>query len=289
MSVLSYVFIRICVAFLQSVAPFSIFYVLNNLLARPSLRLPRVLEIWCTLEAAFYLFFFLPYRAYRQRPANHPTLPSREHRQELFRRCHRNIPDPERYLAKWFRDAPVAEIKRENVKDFLRWAFLNMRHHDPAFDEELAEYVAELEKLLGRKLEPGYGKATCLRLTYDRVDMWHRSLTWYMVGQRKLMDLLLQIKVSWLIPLLVCICRRYDSIWPSTSLRLRFLPRLAHPVRLPSATLYTLDRPSVSCKDSDLLAPAAYSQEEVSSLVRPWHRHRAIPVHKLFSRPKGSG
>lgn len=205
------------------------------------------------------MFFFVPHRAYLQRPANHPTLPSREHRQELFLRCHGNIPDPERYLAKWFRDAPAAEIKRENVKDFLRWAFLNMRHHDPAFDEELAEYVAELEKLLGRKFEPGYGKATCLRLTYDRVDMWHRSLTWYMVGQRKLMDLLRRIKLSWLILLLVRICRRYDSIWLSTSLWFRLLPRLAHPVRLPAAPLYPLNRQSLSCKDPYLLAPAAYS------------------------------
>ena len=95
-----------------------------------------------------------------------------------------------------------------------------MSHNDPTFDEELAEYVAEMEVLLGRKLEPGYGKAICPRLTYDRVDMWHRSLLWYMVGYRKLADLLRRTKLSSLILFLVCICRRYDSIWLSTLLRL---------------------------------------------------------------------
>ncbi|KAB5518707.1 hypothetical protein GE09DRAFT_1208261 [Coniochaeta sp. 2T2.1] len=32
----------------------------------------------------------------------------------------------------------------------------------------------------GRKLEPGRGKAKCLRLTYDKVEMLHRSLKWYL-------------------------------------------------------------------------------------------------------------
>ncbi|KAK2470050.1 hypothetical protein H9L39_18198 [Fusarium oxysporum f. sp. albedinis] len=32
----------------------------------------------------------------------------------------------------------------------------------------------------GRKLEPGRGNAKCLRLTLDKVEMLHRSLTWYL-------------------------------------------------------------------------------------------------------------
>lgn len=87
-------------------------------------------------------------------------------------------------MTKWFRDAQTAEIKRENVKDFLRWAFLNMAEPDPVYDEELEEYVGGLERLLGRQLEAGRGNAKCLRLTLDKVDMLHRSLTWYLVGLR---------------------------------------------------------------------------------------------------------
>ena len=49
-------------------------------------------------------------------------------------------------------------------------------------DEEIEEYIGEMEKLLGRKLEAGRGNAKCLRLTLDKVDMLHRSLMWYLVS-----------------------------------------------------------------------------------------------------------
>jgi hypothetical protein len=115
--------------------------------------MPVVLEAWLALEAVFYLLVYLPRKNYLQTVVTHPAA-SRDGRRRLFWRCHSNIPDPDRYLTKWFRDAPVAEIIRENVEDFFRWAFLNSGKTDPAYDEELEEYIGEMEKLLGRKLEP---------------------------------------------------------------------------------------------------------------------------------------
>jgi hypothetical protein len=94
---------------------------------------------------------------YLQKAATYPTTIGREHRRVLFQRCHENIPDPERYLSKWFMDAPTSEIKRENVKDFFRWAFLNTGVPNTVDDEELEEYIRETEKLLGRKIEPRRG------------------------------------------------------------------------------------------------------------------------------------
>lgn len=138
--------------------------------------------MWFALEATFCVAVYLPYRDYLQKPARHPVPPARDVRKQLFRRCHKNIPDPAQYLRKWFRGAPEAEIKREKVKDFFRWAFLNTAETDQAFDEELEEYTGEMEKLLGRKLEPGRGKAKCLRLTMDEVEMLHRSPAWYLVS-----------------------------------------------------------------------------------------------------------
>ena len=79
-------------------------------------------------------------------------------------------------------DAPASEIKWENVKEFFRWAFLNTGVPNTVDDEELDEYVGEMEKLLGRKIEPGRGNAKCLRLTLEKVDMLHWSLTWYLVS-----------------------------------------------------------------------------------------------------------
>lgn len=184
-----YVFIRTCIFFLHLVAPLSVLYLAANVLARPPFRLPRVLEIWLALEAAFYCIIYLPRRVYLQKAARHPETPSCDDRRKLFRRCHDNILDPSRYLRKWFLDAPLAEIKRENVKEFFRWAYLNTGEPDPAYEDEVEEYVEEMEKLLGRRLEPGRGNAKCLRLTLDNVDMLHRSLTWYLVSPNKALAL----------------------------------------------------------------------------------------------------
>ena len=175
-----YIFIRTCIFVLHLVAPLSVLYSLVSWLLHLPFRIPRVLEVWLALEAVFYLLVYLPRRTYLQAVVAHPA-GGRDERRRLFWRCHINIPDPERYLKRWFRDAPTAEIKRENVKDFFRWAFLHSGEPDPAYDEELEEYVGEMEKLLGRKLEPGRGNAQSLRLTLDKVEMLHRSLTWYLV------------------------------------------------------------------------------------------------------------
>ncbi|PTB61710.1 hypothetical protein BBK36DRAFT_1131147 [Trichoderma citrinoviride] len=174
-----YVCIRTCIFFLHLIAPLSVTYSLVSCLIHSPFHIPHMLEVWLNLEAVFYLLVYLPRKNYLQRVVTYPTA-GRDDRRRLFWRCHSKIPDPDRYLTKWFRDAPVAEIKRENVKDFFRWAFPNSGEPGPAYDEELEQYIGEMEKLLGRKLELGRGNAQCLRLTLDKVEMLHRSLIWYL-------------------------------------------------------------------------------------------------------------
>lgn len=185
-SMWEYIFIRGCAIGLHFIAPLSLLYCSIVLFLRAigihDYRYPLILEIWLLAETAFFLFVYLPFNYYLQRAATHPELPPREGRRELFRQCHDNVPDPQRYLSKWFLNASAEDIKRENVKEFLRWAFLNKSEIDAADEEELNEYVEGLEKLVGRRFEKGRGEAKCLRLTLDRVDMLHRSLAWYMVS-----------------------------------------------------------------------------------------------------------
>src|SRR6266536_6378468 len=114
-----YIFIRFCIFFLHWITPLSVFYCLVTFIFQiPHYRTFWILETLITAEAAFYLVVYLPRKYYLQAPAAHPTH-SREERQTLFRICHENVPDPMRYLSKWFLDAPLSEIKRDNVKDFL--------------------------------------------------------------------------------------------------------------------------------------------------------------------------
>ncbi|KAF2121190.1 hypothetical protein BDV96DRAFT_563750 [Lophiotrema nucula] len=179
-SVPELIFIRTCIFFLHWIAPLSIFISALSLVYPLPFHIPFVARAWAALETAFYFFIYHPRKLYLQRAAIHPPRLSREDRRILFQRCHDNIPDPERYLQKWFLNAPASEIKRENVRDFFRWSFLNTGEHDVADDEELEEYTKALEELLGRKLQPGRGNANSFRLTLNKVDMLHRSLTWYL-------------------------------------------------------------------------------------------------------------
>ena len=177
-----YVFIRLCIFFLHWLAPFSICYCALALIDRPiRYRLPLLVERWLTAEALFYLLGYLPRNSYLQRPTYHPSL-SRQEREELFSRCHETIPDPEGYIQKWFLNAPLSQIKRDNVKEFFAWAFLNKDGWNAEEDEELEEYVDRLEKLLGKTFEFGRSPVAPLRLTLDVVLMMHRSILWYLVS-----------------------------------------------------------------------------------------------------------
>ena len=51
------------------------------------------------------------------------------------------------------------------------------------WEEEIVEYLAVVENVIGRTLPDGYNKDTpSMRLTLDPVPMIHRPLLWYMVG-----------------------------------------------------------------------------------------------------------
>jgi len=179
----AYIFIRACAIFLSSIAPLSVTYCIYfciGLFGTWSLpRLPWWAEAYILCEVTFYLFIY-PYLKRRyQHPATHPAKPSPEARHKLFHRCHDTLRDPEAYLRKWFKNAPASEIKRDNVKEFLAWAFLNTDIWNDEEDAELDEYVTEFESLLGRSIPLGRGTALSLRLTLDPHDPLHRSLLWY--------------------------------------------------------------------------------------------------------------
>jgi hypothetical protein len=181
-SIHNYIFIRLCISVLHWIAPFSILYCLSSFVYPAPFYISPILQVWTTLKTAFYLLVYYPRRTYLQRAAGRPTPICRESCRLLFQRCYENIPDLERCLTKWFMDAPASEIKWKNVKNFFRWAFLNTGVLNTVDDEELEDFVSEMEKLLWRKIDPGRGNAECFRLILGKVDMLHQSLTWYMVS-----------------------------------------------------------------------------------------------------------
>jgi hypothetical protein len=118
---------------------------------------------------------------------------NRQQRQALFAKCCANIPDPESYVRLWFLGAALQDIKRDNLREFILWAFFDRDGiteggpirgagpEDADVTAELDHYVAQTETLLGRPIPPGRGPAICLRLTIDAVLQRYRSLLWYLV------------------------------------------------------------------------------------------------------------
>ena len=182
-----YVFISIAIWSLRLIAPISILYCL--LVA--SLGFPHPLrwlplDVWMLGEAIFFLLVYVPLSLQVQKAATHPKPLSKEERMVLIRKCLDHVPDIEVYLSGWFLGSPLADIKRENVREFFAWSFMDEKLEDTNEAEaaELDVFIEQLESRLGRELEDGRGKASSLKVTLDKVPMQHRPLIWYAVSEK---------------------------------------------------------------------------------------------------------
>ncbi|KAK8145171.1 hypothetical protein G3M48_004810 [Beauveria asiatica] len=154
-------------------------------LSQNTVAIAILLLLLLLAEAVFYVFLYRPHLLRATRPAAPPSASlTAPQRQALFRRCLAHARDPALYLRGWFLNAPLADIHRDNVREFLLWAFFEVDEED---EGELAEatvveldgYVAELGDRLGHRFAPGRGRATSLRLTLDPVKTAYRGLAWY--------------------------------------------------------------------------------------------------------------
>jgi hypothetical protein len=101
-------------------------------------------------------------------------------------KCLACIKNMDRYLSGWFHGAALGDIYKDNLGEFLAWAFLDrdqLPTRGSAEAQEVEEYVRWFEEALGRELPQGYNKnVSSLRLTLDPVKMTPRSLAWYCVS-----------------------------------------------------------------------------------------------------------
>ncbi|KAJ4163608.1 hypothetical protein LMH87_005327 [Akanthomyces muscarius] len=135
-------------------------------------------------EAVFYVFLYRPQlRVAATTEAVYPKALTKAERQALFQQCLAHAHDTALYLRGWFLNAPLDDIRRDNVREFLLWAFFETSDEDAAaaHNAELDGYVATLEDRMGRRFAPGRGTARSLRLTLEPVTTAYRSLAWYVV------------------------------------------------------------------------------------------------------------
>ncbi|KAG8162251.1 hypothetical protein KVR01_008016 [Diaporthe batatas] len=143
-----------------------------------------IIESLGAIEILFYLFFFLPYRFIIQtfRPYKPPPL-TRAERAELFYKAAGLIPDVESFVRKWTNNAHLADIRIDNVKEWLLWALFeieDMRSIDIDTHKELDSYIEYVQQVIGLELKPGRGAAEPLRLSFDPIYVEHRSLVYYL-------------------------------------------------------------------------------------------------------------
>ncbi|KAF5586956.1 alpha beta hydrolase fold family [Fusarium subglutinans] len=161
-----WVFIRLSIAFFRYTPLIYIFLILFLPLVQP-------------VSVVF------PFRL--KRDADHPPALSRQDRNALFERCFGNVPSLEIYLRWWFLDADPNEIRRENVREFMLWAFFERGHgsgfgdDEETVEEEVEHFLSLVEQRLGRKFEEGWGNVKSLRLTIDGIMTTYRSLVWYII------------------------------------------------------------------------------------------------------------
>ncbi|KAK8016674.1 hypothetical protein PG993_014863 [Apiospora rasikravindrae] len=194
-------FIRLCILLLQYGSP-----ILLSVLAAAAVLggwgalthpASEVAIGYVLLDALYYLFLWIPYNRRLWDEADHPPPLSPQDRRALFLRCDENVPDFDRYLRLWFLGADPAEIRRENVRDFVLWAFFDRRPGAESEDEaaEAAGYLDIIEQRLGHELKPGRGSAQSLRLTFDSIETRYRSWIWYvLIG---IVDFFTHVQLAW--------------------------------------------------------------------------------------------
>ncbi|KAL2061798.1 hypothetical protein VTL71DRAFT_7176 [Oculimacula yallundae] len=180
------IFSRIFAWYFQSIAPLSITYcslALFDLL--PFARLPTGLELWLLAESLFYLVVYLPMSHAVHGLALEVDTSDRKQRRDLFNKCISTITDPVRYVSLWHRGAPIESIGRENVKEWICWAFLDIGVGGPDEEDELEGYVDLMESKLPRdiKFQPGKNAdVQSLRFSLDPVNISHKPLLFYILG-----------------------------------------------------------------------------------------------------------
>ena len=122
--------------------------------------------------------------------AKHPEALTRAERQTLFAKCFARVRDTD-LATGWFYFSPPHAIRRENVVEWLLWAFFSATRDQlvEEWTDEIEEYIHAIEKLLGRKIEPGWNEEIkCMKVSLDPVFSLHRPLVWYLVSASRMVD-----------------------------------------------------------------------------------------------------
>lgn len=111
-------------------------------------------------------------------------------RDDLFHQILQGIDDPRKFISGWFMGASPEEVYRENLTEWMLWAFFNQHSREAYQNEEngktaqvVDRYLDAWEQHTGMAVTPGYNpKVKCIRLNSDPVKTIHRPACVYIVS-----------------------------------------------------------------------------------------------------------
>lgn len=197
-TLLNRIFIRGSILLLRAIAPSSILYCCARLAGLYTTRriLLGALDVCATCESFFYLAVYLPRKWTFNRSSQvvSPLL-SRSQRRELFIKSWEATSDAKLYLSKWFYMAPVERLCCEDVKDFISWRLWNRIERNMDDEDELDEYLAYTQDVLGWHFAPGRSGVKSMMVTFEPLQTMHRPLFWYLVNNVLIDDRVLATNV----------------------------------------------------------------------------------------------
>ncbi|CAO3590079.1 unnamed protein product [Absidia cylindrospora] len=154
--------------------------------------LPTTIHYWLATEMMFYIFFQITRNRMQQTGPTINTL-TRKERRALVSNCIANVKHVEDWLPGWFTKenhdhssvTPVfEEIHRENVIEWLSWAFFTAPLEDvlqhPELLKEVEWMTSEIESTFHVQFPLGYNEyLQSRRLNLDPVNAYHRPLVFY--------------------------------------------------------------------------------------------------------------
>ncbi|KAI7853313.1 Alpha/Beta hydrolase protein [Circinella umbellata] len=155
-----------------------------------SSTIDTLLYYWLGCELIFYVFFQIT-RNRMQSPLP-PVYPGPKERRTLYFNCINNIVDVEEWLVGWFmrshnpeQQPMFEEIRRENLAEWIAWAFFAQPLENVLEDEEATNemqwMIDHFSDKFGVHFAPGYDEdIIAFRLTLDPVQAYHRPLVFYL-------------------------------------------------------------------------------------------------------------
>ena len=149
----------------------------------------RFVEVWCWIEAAFFVLLKIQIRWLDSRDPLEASLSSApmmelDERQLLWSRMvDTESDDPATFISGWFFDQSLDRISRNDVRDFIAWCMFEGRNQEHLTGQELfqmEEFVTDIEKRIGVQMQRA--KKSKRRLEKDqtpirRTEKHHRNVT----------------------------------------------------------------------------------------------------------------